>query len=134
MTAWGVTPSIRVDDVARALDFYVGTLGFTLERGGPAEPNSVVRRGDARLMVEAAADVYGDAYNEAIRARLGSVSPNALYIEAGDVGDLHRALQEAGAPVVDPLGDRPWSQVEFTVEDPDGNWLTFWKAGASGES
>ena len=29
--------------------------------------------------------------------------------------------------IVDPLADRPWGQAEFTVEDPTGNWLTFWK-------
>ena len=29
--------------------------------------------------------------------------------------------------VVDPLADRPWGQAEFTVADPDGHWLTFWR-------
>jgi uncharacterized glyoxalase superfamily protein PhnB len=129
MSGWSVIPSIRVADLAEALDFYVGRLGFTLE-GDPQRGNVSVVRGDARLMLETAADFYADGYNAAIRQRLGSVSPNALYMEADDLEELHRALEEAGATIVDPLADRPWGQAEFTVEDPAGNWLTFWKRRA----
>jgi uncharacterized glyoxalase superfamily protein PhnB len=126
MSGWSVIPSIRVADLAEALDFYVGRLGFNSE--GAAEHGNVsVVRGDARVMLETTADFYGDDYNAAIRQRLGSASPNALYMEADDLEDLYRALQESGAQIVDPLADRPWGQAEFTVEDPAGNWLTFWK-------
>jgi uncharacterized glyoxalase superfamily protein PhnB len=126
MSGWGVIPSVRVNDLPAALDFYVGRLGFSQE--GSAEHGNVsVTRGDARLMLETAADFYADAYNAAIRDRIGSVSPNALYMEAADLDDLHRALGEAGVPILDPLADRPWGQAEFTVEDPFGNWLTFWR-------
>ena len=44
MPGWGVMPAIRVDDMAAALAFYVDRLGFTLERGGPTDDNSVDRR------------------------------------------------------------------------------------------
>jgi uncharacterized glyoxalase superfamily protein PhnB len=126
MSGWGTIPSIRVENFAEALAFYVGQLGFTAE-GAAAEPNASIVRGDARLMIETAADLYGDGYNEAIRRRLGAESPNALYMEAEDLEDLYAALQSSGAAIVDPLADRPWGQAEFTVEDPSGNWLTFWK-------
>jgi uncharacterized glyoxalase superfamily protein PhnB len=126
MSGWGVIPSIRVIDMESALDFYARRLGFSVE-GDATEPNVSIVRGDARLMLEAAADFYGDTYNAAIRQRLGSVSPHALYIEAQDLEELHRALEETGAAIIDPLADRPWGQAEFTVEDPAGNWLTFWK-------
>jgi catechol 2,3-dioxygenase-like lactoylglutathione lyase family enzyme len=127
MPGWGVIPSIRVSDLSEALDFYVGRLGFSAGRGAENEANVSITRGDARLMLEAAADFYGESYNAAIRERLGSASANALYIEAEDLEDLHRALQDAGVTIVDPLADRTWGQAEFTVEDPAGNWLTFWK-------
>ena len=126
MSGWGVIPSIRVADVSDALEFYVGRLGFTVE-GDPEGSNLSVVRGDARLMLETTADFYGDTYNAAIRERLGSVSPNALYLEAEDLEELYGALQEADAKIVDPLADRAWGQAEFTVEDPTGNWITFWK-------
>jgi len=96
-------------------------------QGDAKHGNVSILRGDARLMLETTADFYGDTYNAAIRERLGSVSANALYMEADDLEELYRALEEAGAKIVDPLAERPWGQAEFTVEDPWGNWLTFWK-------
>ena len=130
MSGWGVIPSIRVGDLPEALDYYVGQLGFEAE-GEPDEPNVSLVRGDARVMLESGeAGFYGAEYNTAIRQRLGAASPNALYMEAEDLEELHRSLQESGVTIVDPLADRPWGQAEFTVEDPFGNWLTFWKKRA----
>jgi uncharacterized glyoxalase superfamily protein PhnB len=131
MPGWGVIPAIRVTDIAATLSFYVDRLGFTLERGGSTADNSVVTRGDARLMVEVAADLYGPVYNEAIRRRLGSTSATALNIEAPDLEALYARLEETGVEIVDPLADRPWGQSEFTIADPDGNWLTFWRVSAT---
>jgi uncharacterized glyoxalase superfamily protein PhnB len=128
MGEWGVIPTIRVRNMADALAFYLGPLEFGLERGGADESNSAVSRGDARLMLETAVDHYGDEYNAAIRQRLGSASAGSLYIEAADLAGFHSRLQAAGVRIVDPLADRPWGQAEFTVEDPEGNWLSFWEA------
>jgi uncharacterized glyoxalase superfamily protein PhnB len=131
MSGWSVIPSIRVADMAHALDFYVGRLGFSAE-GDTEQPNVSIVRGNARLMLETTADFYSHAYNAAIRERLGSSSPNALYMEADDLEELHAALAGTDARIVDPLADRPWGQAEFTVEDPAGNWLTFWKKRSPG--
>ena len=128
MSPWGVIPAIRVRDMGEALAFYLGPLEFTLERGGANESNSALLRGDARVMLETAADHYGDQYNAAIRERLGSASSIALYIEATDLPALQSRLEAAGARIVDPLADRAWGQAELTVEDNEGNWLTFWSS------
>jgi len=114
--------------MGEALAFYLGPLEFTLERGGENESNSALSRGDARLMLETAADHYGDRYNAAIRERLGSPSSIALYIEATELPAFQSRLEAAGARIVDPLADRAWGQAELTVEDNEGNWLTFWSA------
>jgi len=125
-------PAIRVRDMARALAFYLGPLEFTLKRGGHAETNCVVSRGDADLMLETAAAHYGDEYNAAIRKRLGSPSSAAIYIESSDLAGFQERLKAAGARIIDPLAERPWGQSEFTVEDPEGNWLAFWQASSTG--
>ncbi len=125
---WGVIPAIRVRSMADALNFYAGVLGFEVERGGPDEGNTSITRGAPRLMLELAHDFFGEEYNAAIRERLGSKSASALYIEARDLDQLHERVQAEGVRIVDPLGDRPWGQAEFTIEDPEGNWLTFWRA------
>lgn len=131
MSGWGVIPSIRVADMVAGLGFYTEVLGFEVERGGPADSNCALKRGDARLMLETVADHYGDAYNRAIRERIGSPSPHALYIEADDIDELAERLAAAQARIVDPLAHRPWGQRELTVEDTEGNWLTFWRATGS---
>jgi uncharacterized glyoxalase superfamily protein PhnB len=128
---WGVIPSVRVADMESAFRFYTDTLGFEAERGGPDDSNVALVRGDARLMLETAADHYGDAYNAAIRERLGRPSAHALYVEADDLDELAQRVEQGGAKVVDPLAARPWGQREFTVEDDEGNWLTFWRADAT---
>jgi uncharacterized glyoxalase superfamily protein PhnB len=127
MTQWGVIPSIRVRDMAEALAFYRSTLEFTLDSGGDAATNSSLTREDAHVMIETAARHYGDAYNAAIVERLGTPSCIALYMEASDLAAFCARLEAAGARIIDPLARRPWGQDEFTVEDHEGNWLTFWK-------
>jgi uncharacterized glyoxalase superfamily protein PhnB len=126
VAGWGVIPTIRVEAMAEALAFYLGPLEFSLERGGENENNSALTRGDARLMLETPSEFYGDEYNRAITERLGSTSPNALYVEEPDLAEFYARAQSAGVRIVDPLAERPWGQAEFTVEDHAGNWLTFW--------
>jgi len=128
----GAVLSLRVRDMAKALAFYLGPLEFKLKRGGDAESNCVVSRGDADLMLETAADHYGDEYNTAIRKRLASPSSAAIYIESPDLAGFQARLKAAGARIIDPLAERPWGQSEFTVEDHEGNWLAFWQASSTG--
>jgi uncharacterized glyoxalase superfamily protein PhnB len=114
--------------MAEALAFYIGQLEFTLDSGGEGATNSSLTRGDGHLMIETAADFYGDQYNEAIRERLGTRSSIALYIEAEDLAAFHSRLKASGTVrIIDPLAARPGGQEDFTVEDPAGNWLTFWR-------
>jgi len=119
-------PSLRVPDLQASVDFYTGKLGFDVVRGTAADGNVALARGGERVMLETVGDFYSSTYNEAIRGRLGSPSPHALYLEETELERYYRELQDAGVEVVDPLAPRPWGQAEFTVADGDGNWLTFW--------
>ena len=101
---WGVIPSIRVRDMAEALAFYRGTLGFTLDSGGDDASNSSLTRGDAHVMIETAADHFGDEYNAAIRERLGTPSCIALYMEAADLAEFHSRLASSRCTDSRPAG------------------------------
>ena len=104
MPGWGVTPAIRSATWPPALAFYVDRLGFSLERGGPTDDNSAIARGDARLMLEVAGDLYSPGYNEAIRGRLGTPSAMALYMEAPDLDALYARLRSLGRGDRRPAG------------------------------
>lgn len=125
--SYGVSPSVRFRDLPAAIDFYATKLGFTIERGTAEEGNIAVSFGESRMMLESVKGFYSPAYNEAIAKRLGTPSANALYIEATDLDALYARTLANGTLIIDPLAPRDWGQSEFTVEDPEGNWLTFWK-------
>jgi uncharacterized glyoxalase superfamily protein PhnB len=127
VAGWAVIPSIRVPNMGEALDFYQNQLGFTMERGDADADNLAISRGDARIMLEVPAGFYGEEYNAAIEERLGSASAMALYMEADDLEEFYTRLTDSEVKMVDPLAERAWGQAEFTIEDPYGNWLTFWK-------
>ncbi len=131
MPGYRVIPSVRVRDQKAAVAFYVDKLGFTVRRAG--DDNCTVERGDASIMLEDGlhASFYSAEYNDAIKRRLGSASPNALYIEADELAEFYERARAANLDIVDPLAQRPWGQSEFTVADLDGNWLTFWKSLAA---
>lgn len=120
-----VTPTLRFSDLPAALAVYSETLGFTVVRGSADEGNIALERGDNRLMLESAGSFYGDEYNAAIASRLGRPGAGALYLEAEDLTELYEAVGRAGLRVIDPIADRPWGQTESTVEDGEGNWLSF---------
>ena len=115
-------------DVAGAVAFYRDVLGFELQRSQEVSDNNSMKLGDASIMIEAAGSFYSDAYNAAIRERLGTPSASALYIESEDLEALYAKVQAAGVRVIDPLAQRDWGQREFTIEDPEGTWLTFWQS------
>jgi uncharacterized glyoxalase superfamily protein PhnB len=129
MAGWGVIPSIRASDPQRMVEFYERTLGFTLVRNSEESGNASLSMCDARVMIEPVEAVfYSPAYNAAIRDRAGGSAPHSLYIEADGLEGLYERAQAGGAVVIDAIAERPWGQTEFTVEDPEGNWLTFWEA------
>jgi uncharacterized glyoxalase superfamily protein PhnB len=114
--------------MAAVLPFYTDALGFQLRRGSATEDHVSLEHDGDSLMLERPADFYSAAYNEAIEKRMGTPSPHAIYIEHPELEKLHSSLLGKGFSIIDPLADRPWGQAEFTVADPEGNWLTFWKA------
>lgn len=114
--------------MAAAIEFYRDRLGFTVERGGPEDGNVALSFGDARIMLDSVpTEYYSASYNEAIANRMGASAPTALYIESPDLDAHYERLEMGGIGFVDPIADRPWGQREFTVADPYGNWLSFWR-------
>jgi catechol 2,3-dioxygenase-like lactoylglutathione lyase family enzyme len=111
-------PQLYVTDIAAAIDFYVGQLGFALAftHGEPAFYAQVVRDG-ARINLRASDGPIGFRANE----------PDALSatLTVNDTAALFREFEQAGATFHQLLRSEPWGARTFIVADPDGNLLCF---------
>jgi catechol 2,3-dioxygenase-like lactoylglutathione lyase family enzyme len=113
------TPILRIFDEAKAKEFYVDFLGFTVdwehrfEAGLPLYLQ--VSRDDCVLHLS---EHHGDA------------SPGAaVRIATGGLEDFHRELIAKGYKYARPgIEEMPWGR-DMTVRDPFGNRLTFTMPG-----
>jgi catechol 2,3-dioxygenase-like lactoylglutathione lyase family enzyme len=110
-------PIIGTRDVARAVAFYTRHLGFTLAFSHDSQgvPNYVGFRRDA---VELHMQFQYEHEMGTIRLRFLVEDPDALFAEFTQKG------VDCGAA---GLRDTPWRTREFSLYDPDGNALAFYR-------
>jgi uncharacterized glyoxalase superfamily protein PhnB len=101
----GVTPILRVADMAASLDYYVRVLGFTQLWAYPYFASVV--RGKCHLFLS-----YGD------QGHLGSW----VWIGVEDADALLEEYRRSGAKIRHAPTNYPWAY-EMQVEDLDGNVL-----------
>lgn len=117
-----ITPSVVVDDAAKALAFYREAFGATetyrLPMGdkiGHAE----IQIGDSRLMLS---DEYPEWDALGPRARGGATGSFLIYVPDADAA-VERAVK-AGAKVLQPVENQFWGDRMGTVADPFGHkWM-----------
>lgn len=123
MTFQPAVPILRSFDEAKAKEFYVGFLGFTVDFEHRFEPGMPlymgISRGECRIHLS---EHFGDA------------APGArIRIEVGDVRALCAALNAADYSHARPgCQDMDWGATEMTINDPSGNRLTFWSPLSQG--
>jgi lactoylglutathione lyase len=110
--------AIRVKDVARSLDFYVGKLGFKemlrLERDGKLWL-LYLRITDTQYL-----EVFPDGEGERAAER-EAVGYNHMCFEVPDIEQTVRELEALGIPLARPkilAADGNW---QTWIEDPDGH-------------
>ena len=108
-----LAPQFLVDDLDRAIEYYLRARGFSLDFKYDDFYASVSRDGCAIHLKEApktAADRAHRKANEHLDASIATSNATALYDE----------LRARGALIAQPLQERPWACLDFYVEDPDG--------------
>ena len=111
----GVTPVLRVNDVAASRDYYVEALGFKVNF--ETEDFISVSRGRCCLFL-----CEGDQGH-----------PGAwVWIDAVDVDAIYREYQSSGAKIRHPPTNYSWA-LEMQVEDLDGNVLRLGSDPRAGE-
>ncbi|HVZ33943.1 MAG TPA: glyoxalase superfamily protein [Polyangiaceae bacterium] len=111
-----VTPVLRIFDEAKALEFYVGFMGFELawkhrlEAGSPVY--LAVRRGECELHLT---EHHGDC------------SPGAtIRIETRELDAFHAELAAKHYAYARPgIETMPWGSREMSIRDPFFNRITF---------
>ena len=115
-----VTPVLRSFDEAKAREFYVDFLGFTVEFEHRFSDNAPLYIGLS----------HGSCFIH-VSEHYGDASPGAqIRIECDDVNALCKALRAKDYKHGKPgeTGDKtPWGTLEITITDPFHNKLTFWQ-------
>jgi catechol 2,3-dioxygenase-like lactoylglutathione lyase family enzyme len=101
-------PILSVSNLARSLDYYVGTLGFTNAEWGGDDFTCVSRDG---------ATIY---LSEGDQGQPGTW----VWVGVDDVERLYEELVATGANILHPPENYPWA-CEMKVRDPDGHVLRF---------
>jgi catechol 2,3-dioxygenase-like lactoylglutathione lyase family enzyme len=122
-----VLPCLLVSDMRRALDFYIGVLGFTQTGYYPIESNPIrteVRRDGVAIIL------YSEGYQAHESAPAFS---GALYVFPESVSrladELRGKVRFAWGPQETDFGTR-----EFAIRDPDGYTIIFAEPSRSGSA
>jgi len=99
-------PILRVEDMQRALQFYVGKLGFK-NADWSTDDFAGIERDGASMYLCRGGQGKGGAW---------------VWLGVEDARKLHGQLEAAGVKIKLPPTNYPWA-LEFQIEDPDGNVL-----------
>jgi len=106
-----IAPEIPVKNMADALEYYAGRLGFEIATMMPDGGYAIVERDDVALHL--------------FEAQAGAHTPVAIHAFARGLDELHDELTNRGAMVTQGIVRQPWGNREFRVTDPTGNMIKF---------
>lgn len=112
-----VVPNIFVRDVDAALEFYVGKLGFELFYRHEDDPDcdlAIVEMGNVVIHITTCGCED--------RRHVGQ---SYFTIQLDDAPTLYERFQAFQVPMRWELEQQPWGQTDFTIIDPEQNWITF---------
>ena len=104
------TPQLPVQDVALAQTYYRDRLGFQIEWQHDDGRIGAVSHGECAIF---------------FRATDGPIHPATFWVFVQDVDATYEEFVELKAEIVDPIGNKPWSMRQFTVQDLHGHQYHF---------
>jgi len=119
----GVAPQFLVDDLRIAIAYYRDKLGFGVDFSYDSFYAGVSRDGFA-IHLKCAPKTLSDRTHRKQNEHLDA------YIGVTGAAALHEELRSRGALITKSLEARPWSCIDFYIEDPDGYILCFSEASA----
>lgn len=109
-------PILRMFDVERAKDFYLGFLGFTLDWEHQFEPKTPIYMQVSRAgAVLHLSEHHGDG-----------CPGSAIMVDMVGLDEFHREISTKGYKYYRPgIEDVPWNARMMSVIDPSGNRIRF---------
>jgi len=107
-------PEIPVENVEKAADYYVRTLGFSFDWGDDAGGIGGVSQGDCRMFLT----------NASFRESYAASGPATIWLNVAsraEVDELYGRWRDGGAKILAEPEDKAWRLREFRVADLDGN-------------
>ena len=120
-----IAPQLLVDDVDAAIGYYREKLGFEVDFYYDGFYAGISRDGIA-IHLKCAPKTVSDRAHRRQNEHLDA------YIGVAGVTRLYEEMQARGARIIKALEARPWSCLDFYVEDPDGYILCFSEPTAQG--
>lgn len=122
-----VIPVLRIFSVEKAVEFYIGYLGFKEDFRHQSE------------VVPGEGPVFLQVSRDTVRIRLsehyGDACPgSANYLGMHGIDAFHRELQSRNYPYMNPaIEEMPWKSRQLSVWDPFGNRLHFFELQTSSD-
>lgn len=101
-------------DMAAALAFYEGKLGFRRLATGELSGSEMVRRGAVQLLLQRTEDTYW-------------ASQTTVRVRVSDVDALHAEVRAKGVERITEVMTQPWGTREFHLVEPFGVCLHFYR-------
>ena len=124
MTLPAAIPEVPVENVDKAVAYYVNTLGFSFDWGDDHGGIAGISRGNCRLFIT----------NRSFRESYGNVSPILFWLNLdskAEVDELFAQWKARKAENLSEPADKPWRLHEFMATDLDGNLIrVFYDFGA----
>jgi uncharacterized glyoxalase superfamily protein PhnB len=129
MIAYIHSTTVIVSDQARALDFYVGTLGWEKRIDVPMGPDArfvtVAPPGGQAELALGPAHVHGVEPARSMHQGPGMEGTSGISLAVEDVDATYRTLVERGVRFSGPPEPMPWGDRACWLMDPDGNRFFF---------
>jgi predicted lactoylglutathione lyase len=110
----GAVPEIPVSDLQKAVAYYEGNLGFSIDWGGESGGIAGISKGHCRIFLT----------DGTFREHYGNVGPVLVWLNLDSkeqVNELYNFWSASRARIVSQPESKPWGLHEFTVADLDGN-------------
>ncbi|KAF3491477.1 glyoxalase family protein [Arthroderma uncinatum] len=136
-SAWKIIPQFCSISIPQTIKFYTESLHFTLGGTHPDDENSIPIFCSVAIGKKADANIYffktklPSSTNERgseDTERVFHHSSAMIALGTTELDEYYDILTKEGTvKITRPIEDQPWGYRQFTVEDPDGNKLTFFK-------